>query len=152
MEEQDFKTLLENNKIYILGDVTGFLGDKTTKSLLTKQLTTKNDLLKILKVTDKEKGVISFAFKLTTEVINKFDAETTNVDKSVIGKLVANDISRDICQELIDIALVMIEKRNEVKGFDKLTRQQKEKLTHITTVSTVIYMPNKDVFDLTYYF
>lgn len=151
MEEEDFKTLLETNKIYILGDVTGYLGDKSTKSLLNKQLSAKSDLLKILKVTDKEKGVISFAFKLTDDVINKFSSEP-NIEKGLIGKLVANDISRDICQELIDIALAMIEKRNEVKDFDKLSRQQKEKLTHITTVSTVIYLPNKDVFDLTYYF
>lgn len=148
MEESDFKLLLENNKVYILGDVTGYLGDKGTKDLFRRHLGDKKEILNILKITDKEKGVLTFSFRFTKETLDKF----SGMDKNTMGKLLSNDISRDICQELITIALKLIEERNEIPEFSSLNIQQKEKLAHMTTVSTVNYMANKDVFELTYYF
>lgn len=148
MSEEDFLELLKNNKVYILGDVTGYLGDKKTKDLLSKHINACENI-EVLKTKDEEKGVIGYIFKVKKEFA---DTLLLDVPKAGVGKILSNEISRDICQEMIDIALNLIEERREIPEFNKLTLKQREKLAHITTVSTVNYMPNKDVFDITFYF
>ena len=136
--------VVTKGKLYILGDITGELGDKKTKSIMTDLLrvSEKEDDFNIIKITDVEPGVLTVHIKFQPEP-NEPEAKILRHKTSEICKRMGSKF-KELCIDKV--------KRDKVINVEGLSVEEVEKIVHIMITNSQKFLPNKKLGEITFYF